>query len=122
MKRWPNGVAFKRNARPHQRGRLRPGGKTAASGLPTMRSNHDADADDRRRRARERTARWRKRVRRGQMVLQLEIDGDMLDLVQRLEHVGDAELADRRAVALAARRLLTRALALLVHQELRNIR
>ena len=74
-------------------------------------------ADDRRRRARERTARWRSRVRRGHMILPLEINTDLLDILIRLGAVRDHQLDDRRVVTAAVHKLLTRALAALMRQE-----
>ena len=72
--------------------------------------------------ARERTARWRARTRRGALVLPLELDSEMLDLLQRLEHLRDSQITGRQAIAGAARRVLTRAMGLLVRHELQNFR
>jgi hypothetical protein len=78
-------------------------------------------AADHRRRARERTARWRKRVHRGHMVLPLEVNTDLLDILVRMGALRDHQLDDRRVVATAVSTLLIRALGALMRQERKSL-
>jgi hypothetical protein len=70
----------------------------------------------RRRRRVEDTRRWRQRLRRGSIVLPIEVDGPLYDLMEHFGALRDGT-RDREAVAIALKKLLRRALEALLREE-----
>jgi hypothetical protein len=64
--------------------------------------------------------RYRARLKRGAMMLSLEVDGSILSLAERFAGLPASKMEDRTAVAIAVRRLLEAALDALMRETARR--
>ena len=80
----------------------------------------DAKAAARRRRRAADTARWRSRRRRGVQLFQIEVGPHEYDLAVEFGGLGEDQTADKVAIAAVLGRLLRRALAAQLRENIRR--